>query len=57
MSTPAKPDLREQRRIRELSAMVTRTLADDAHVHIRQQLFSKPIVPWSLWLLTCIYIK
>lgn len=41
MSTPAKPDLREQRRIRELSAMVTRTLADDAHVHIRQQLFFK----------------
>lgn len=41
MSPPAKPDLREQRRIRELSAMVTRALADDAHVHIRQQLFFK----------------
>ncbi len=41
MSTSASPDLREQRRIRELSAMVTRALADDAQVHIRQQLFFK----------------
>lgn len=39
MSTSPQPDLREQRRIRELSAMVTRAMADDAQVHIRQQQF------------------
>ncbi|MGG4603396.1 cobaltochelatase CobT-related protein [Paenalcaligenes sp. Me131] len=46
MNSPT-PDLREQRRVLELSAMVTRALADDPHVHIRQQLFfreNRPLV-------------
>ena len=33
--------LREQRLLRELSASVTRALADDPSVHIRQQRFFK----------------
>ena len=45
MSSP-NSDLRAQRRVLELSAMVTRAVADDPHIHIRQQLFFKANRPF-----------